>query len=143
MKILTRIKDPQELLERRHAQARLVMKKYDQHNHNYEEILESVNVDEKDPLILFTYNDNKNSYTADLSNELLYKHPNKIIVIGRETNGSYKCSLRAANVRIDQILEKILSEIGGEGGGHEHACGAVIESDKFQTFIEMLREAVK
>lgn len=143
MKILTRIKDPEELLERQHAQARLVMKKYDQHNNNYEEILESVNVDENDPIILFTYDDNKNSYTTDLSNELLYKHPEKVIVIGRETNGSFKCSLRAAQVRIDHILETILSEIGGEGGGHEHACGAVIESEKFETFIEMLRDKIK
>lgn len=143
MKILTRIKDPEELLQRTHSQARLIMKKYDQHNSNYEEILESVTVDKKDPLILFTYNDHRNSYTTDLSNELLYKYPEKVIIIGRETNGSYKCSLRAAKIRIDQILEKIISQIGGEGGGHEHACGAVIPSESFETFINMLRDEAK
>lgn len=143
MKILTRIKNPKELLEREHSQARLVMKKYDQHNSNYEEILESVEINEEDPVILFTYDDNKNSYTTDLSNELLYKHPNKVIIIGRETNGSFKCSLRAANIRLDKILEKIISEIGGEGGGHEHACGAVIPSENFETFVSMIREEAK
>lgn len=143
IKILTRIKNPKELLEKEHSQARLVMKKYEQHEQNYQNILEQITVEKDNPIILFTYDSNKNSYTTDLSNELLYKHPNKIIIIGRETNGSYKCSLRAANIRLDKALEEIISEIGGEGGGHEHACGAVIESEKFETFVEMMKEKVK
>ncbi len=139
MKILTRINHPNELLERKHGQAKLLMKKYDQRLSEYEKILKQVEVTEKDPLILFTYY-NGNSFTTDLANELLYKHPTKIIIIARETSGSYKCSLRASQFRLDKLLEEVLEEVGGSGGGHEHACGAVIPSENFEEFVKTLRE---
>ncbi len=143
IKILTRINNPYELLERKHSQARLIMKKYDQHIKTYEETRERVEVNKENPLIMYTYNDSKNSYTTDLSNELLFKHPNKVIIIGRESNGSYKCSLRASKIRIDKILEKVLQTIHGEGGGHEYACGAVIPSEEFEEFINLFKEEVE
>ena len=142
IKILTRIKGPDELLEKKHSQARLIMKKYEQKLNEYEEIIKTVKVDKNDPLILFTY-DNGNSFTTDLANELLYKNPDKIIIIARETGGSYKCSLRAFEFRLDKLLEEVLSKINGRGGGHEHACGAVIESEDFEEFIRLLRESSK
>lgn len=142
VKILTRIKGPEELIEKKHPQARLVMKKYEQRLKEYEEIIKNVKVDKKDSIILFTYN-NGNSFTVDLANELLYKHPNKIIIIARETAGSYKCSLRASKFELNKLLEKVLNKIPGKGGGHEHACGAVIQSENFEEFIQLLRETAK
>jgi len=140
IKILTRIQEPKELLEKEHPQARLVMKKYEQKLKEYEQILNSIEVDKENPLLLYSYSHEKNSFTVDISNELLYKHPDKVIVIARQSNGSYKCSLRAKNIRLDKVLEKILQEINGTGGGHEHACGAVIPQEEFSLFIEILQE---
>lgn len=141
LKIFSRINSPEELLEEQHAQARLVMKLYKQREQEYQNILEKIEVSE-DPLIVYTYSQASTSYTTDLSNELLYKNPTKIIVIGRESNGSYKCSLRASNYRLDDILASILNHVQGEGGGHEHACGAVIPSEELHTFLELLRKTV-
>jgi single-stranded DNA-specific DHH superfamily exonuclease len=140
MKILTRIKDPHELLEKKHAQAKLVMKRYELLNQQYEAIKQEVNISADDPLIVFAYNDDRNSFTRDLSNELLANNPNKIIIIGRESNGSYKCSLRSANKEIEPMLVRVLATTGGTGGGHEHACGAVIPREQFETFIQLMRE---
>lgn len=142
IKILTRIKDPYELLEKKHSQARLIMKKYEQHLAKYNETIENIEIKEEDPLIIYTYDNSKNSYTTDLSNELLYKNPDKIIIIARESNNSYKCSLRASKIRIDKILEKTFEEVRGEGGGHEHACGAVIPSEEFERFIKKIRKEI-
>ena len=72
-----------------------------------------------------------------LSNELLYLYPDKAIFIARESNGSYKCSLRDNNRNIRAILEETLNEVGGDGGGHEHACGAIIPEHSFETFLEV------
>jgi len=140
LKILTRIKGPSELLEKKHSQAKLVMKKYEQRLAEYKQILGSIEVKKEDPLLLYTYSHEKNSYTVDISNELMYKHPEKIIIIARQSNGSYKCSLRASTIRVDKLLEEVFQTIDGTGGGHEHACGAVIPVEAFESFVETVRE---
>ena len=140
MKILSRIKRPSELLNKEHSQAKLLMKKYEQRLKEYEDLKSQVEVDEKNPLLLFKYNDNKNSYTVDLSNELLYSFPDKLIIIARQSGESYKCSLRSSTLRVNKILEETLAITGGNGGGHEHACGAVIENERFEEFIKVITE---
>lgn len=143
MKILTRIKTPQELLAKEHAQARLVMKRYEELEREYEEVKQQVKIDAKDPLILFTYTENKNSFTKDLSNEILANYPDKLIIIGRQSNGSYKCSLRSSKLAVEPLLAQVLATTGGTGGGHMHACGAVIPAEVFDEFVKLMREKVK
>lgn len=46
---------------------------------------------------------------------------------------------KGRNVR--EILDSIVSEIGGEVGGHEFAAGCVISQDKEDHFIEALRKS--
>ena len=46
---------------------------------------------------------------------------------------------KGRNVR--EILDSIVSEIGGEVGGHEFAAGCVISQDKEDQFIEALRKS--
>ncbi len=140
MKILSRIKNPDELLSRTHSQAKLIMKKYDQKLSEYNSLKASVKVDDSDPILIFIYDGNKNSFTTDLSNELLYEYPDKLILIARLSGDSYKCSLRSKFLRVDRILEASISQSGGRGGGHEHACGAVIPEDVFDEFVKALRK---
>lgn len=143
MKILTRMEEPEEILERKNAQANLLMKRYEKHLKEYTNLKQKITTTQDDPLLIFTYTDDKNSYTIDLSNELLYEQPDKLIVIARQSNGSYKCSLRSNRLPVNKILNTVLDEIGGSGGGHEHACGAVIENEQFNDFVEKLREEAK
>lgn len=142
IKILSRIEDPFDLLEGKTAQSKVVIKRYETHLKNYEKILNSVDVSD-DKLILFKYYGNENSYTTDLANELLFKYPNKVIIVARESNHSFKCSLRSGKLRIDNILEKVLNSVNGVGGGHSHACGAVINSDQFDLFIDLFKQELK
>ena len=88
------------------------------------------------------YSDDKNSYTADLSNELLYHYPNKFIIIARNHDGSYKCSLRSATFMVEEILQEVLKVTGGTGGGHEHACGAIIPEDYFAEAVDIIRKEI-
>ncbi|MGM5479879.1 MAG: DHHA1 domain-containing protein [Nanobdellota archaeon] len=141
MKMLTRISKPEELLEKQHSQAKLIMKRFEKHNHEYNKLKEQLHINEKDPLLLFTYNDQQNSYTTDLSNELLYTYPDKMIIIARKSNGSYKCSLRSSKLHVHDILEQALLTVNNStGGGHTHACGAIIAEEEFNTMIETIRE---
>jgi len=76
------------------------------------------------------------SFTSDLSNELLYRYPDKVIIIAREKSGEMKCSLRARNYSLPPIIEKSIQGCRGYGGGHEHACGACIAVEDFDRFLE-------
>jgi single-stranded-DNA-specific exonuclease len=54
---------------------------------------------------------------------------------------SYVVSIRGSNsckVHLGKLTNDIASELGGSGGGHARACGAVIPKDKLQEFIKAL-----
>lgn len=142
MKILSRVENPYEILEGRNAQTRIVLKMFEKHNVEYTKLINSVQVDDDD-LILFRYVSSDNAYTTDISNELLYKNPKKLILVARESNGSYKCSLRSAKFNVLEILEKVLNQMEGNGGGHKYACGAVIDSYRFDNFIDLIKKELK
>ncbi|MBN1175069.1 hypothetical protein JXA48_00330 [Candidatus Woesearchaeota archaeon] len=143
MKILSRIKSPQELLNEEHAQAKLVMKQYKNHQKEYEKVLSQIEVNKEDSILLFKYTDSSNSYTVDLSNELLYRYPEKYIIIARYHNNSYRCSLRSNKYPVEPILQDVLKTTGGTGGGHLHACGAIIPEEQFDNFVELIRDKTK
>ncbi len=144
VKILTRIEDPYEILEQRTPQGKFLWKKYELVNKEYERMLSSaLEHDTKEPIFVYTYQDDKLSLTKDLSNELLYKL-NKVVIVGREKSGEMRCSLRApGQTKLATALAKALIGIEGYGGGHEQACGAGIKKEDFKRFLENLRKELK
>jgi single-stranded DNA-specific DHH superfamily exonuclease len=142
VKILTRIEDPYEILEQRTPRGKLLWKKYLEINAQYEEMLaKALKHATEDRLFVYTYEDDKLSLTKDLSNEVLYKLQDKVIIIGREKSGEVRCSLRApGKIELSKALERALVGIEGYGGGHAQACGAGIKKDDFKRFLENLRK---
>src|ERR671910_1184900 len=58
---------------------------------------------------------------------------------------SYIISIRASNacsVHLGRIINEIASNMGGSGGGHERACGAVVPKDKLEEFINAIDKLV-
>lgn len=54
---------------------------------------------------------------------------------------SYVVSIRGSagcKVHLGRLTNEIASEMGGSGGGHDKACGAVIPKDKLEEFIKAL-----
>jgi RecJ-like exonuclease len=41
-------------------------------------------------------------------------------------------------VHLGRAVNSISSDLGGSGGGHDRACGAVIPKERMKTFIEKL-----
>ncbi len=143
IKILTRIDDPKEILEQTSPRAKLIYKKYEQVNKTYDELMKKALKVKKGKIIVFTYTEDNLSLTKDLANELLYRFPDKIIVLGREKSGEVRCSIRANNVNLTKAVEKALIGIEGYGGGHERACGAGIKKEYFKQFLKNLEREVK
>ncbi|MGV8169236.1 MAG: DHH family phosphoesterase [Candidatus Nanoarchaeia archaeon] len=142
IKTLTRIEDPHEILDQTTAKGKFIYKKYLDINEKYESLKKDIQVTE-DKIILFKYSDSKLAISSMLSNELLYRHPEKITIIAREKSDEIMMSLRSAKIKIVDKLQKALEGINGYGGGHDFACGACVKRDDFDRFIENFRKEIE
>ncbi|MBT3406128.1 DHH family phosphoesterase [Candidatus Woesearchaeota archaeon] len=141
IKILTRIASPYEILNQETPRGKYIYKRYEKLKVEYDEILnEAKKAATKDKILFYAYRADRNSFTKELSNEMLYLFPTKIIMLGREKSGDMKLSLRSSKVNISNILKKALVGIEGNGGGHDLACGASVSLRDFDRFMEQFRE---
>lgn len=143
IRILTRVKTPYEVLDATTSQGQFLKKYYIAREKEYLVLLNSAlkKVD-KTNLLLYNYDENQNSYTADLSNELLYRYPKKVIIIARVKSGEMRMSLRSASFDLPPLIEKALDGLQGYGGGHIHACGCSIAQNDFPEFIERFKKLI-
>ncbi len=142
IKVFTRIKDPYEILEQKSSGGKFIHRKYDKLKGRYDELLKEIHVKPDDKLVLFVYNSPDYSFSKELSNELIYKHPDKIILLAWEYNGEYKCSLRSVKTRLPALINKALKGVDGYGGGHDHAAGACIKVKDFDRFVENVKNLI-
>lgn len=140
VKVLTRIKEPYEILEQKTPAGAFIYKKYAKLNAKYEQLMKQVQVNPNDKLVVFSYKSPDYSFSAEISNELIYKHPDKVILVIWEYNGEYKCSLRSTKVKLPELIEKALEGVSGYGGGHDHAAGACIKMSDLDRFISNIRK---
>ncbi|HSD04361.1 MAG TPA: DHHA1 domain-containing protein [Nitrosopumilaceae archaeon] len=57
----------------------------------------------------------------------------------REDHGIYAVSVRGSRslkTHLGRIVNPLATELGGSGGGHDKACGAVIPKDKIKIFLK-------
>jgi single-stranded-DNA-specific exonuclease len=86
--------------------------------------------------------------TIDLSSSMLVNFvlgssgkPAAMVYKFKDDIKSYVVSIRgSANCKahLGRLTNEIASELGGSGGGHDRACGAVIPKDRLQEFIKAL-----
>lgn len=143
IKIMTRINDPYEILEGTTSQGKFLLKHATKAKREYDVLLAQAKKSAgRSKFLIFIYPADQTSYTKELSNELLYLYPKKIIIVGRVKNGEYKLSLRSSEKEIPLALEKALEGVEGYGGGHEHACGTCIKEEDWDTFLSQFKKAM-
>ncbi|MBN2881193.1 DHH family phosphoesterase [Candidatus Woesearchaeota archaeon] len=144
IKYLLSVKNPFEILEKRTPEGKAIYKFYKACKKEYDFLLDLALENVNDSKILFfSYKETNNSYTSDISNELLYRFPDKVILIAREKSGEMRMSLRSAKISIAPILSKALEGIDGYGGGHEFACGCNVKKKDFPQFMDNLKELIE
>jgi oligoribonuclease NrnB/cAMP/cGMP phosphodiesterase (DHH superfamily) len=90
--------------------------------------------DKKSPILFFTYS-GVTSMSAEISNNLLYRHKDKLIVVVFKRQDKANISIRGKNAL--EFTKKVIETIDGStGGGHEEATGAMIPIDDFEKFKE-------
>lgn len=143
VKVLTRINSPYEILRQETPAGKFIYKKYQNVSQEYDTLFTAAKKlgERNSPFLVYTYTENRMSFTGDLSNELLFSFPDKIIIVGREKGGEMKCSLRSASIKLEPMLKKALDGISGYGGGHEMACGACVKIADWKKFLTQLKAA--
>jgi len=141
IKILTRIKSPYEILNQESPAGNFIYKRYLSVKDEYDSLINDIlKKHSKDNPIVYLYPSKKMSFTGELSNELLYRFPDRINIIGREKNGYVKCSLRSSRGNLPEQIKKALVGLDCYGGGHENACGLCVKDKEFDTFLERLKK---
>lgn len=144
IKILTMIETPYEILNQETSKGKFIYNKYKKINALYENLKETCTYKVgKEKFLIFTYEDEKISFTGDLANELLYLYPKKIIIVGRKKDEEIRMSIRTSKTPIQIALNSALHGLDGYGGGHETACGANIKEKDFNEFITKFRKFLK
>lgn len=139
LKFLIDVKTPGEILDE-NEKNKFMYKRFRQINNKYQKLLEKAEKIKGNPLI-FKYS-GELSLSADLSNELQYNNPGRIIIVAYAKGGKTNISIRGDNAR-KFTLEAIKGLENATGGGHEKACGASIKSDDLDKFLDNFKSAME
>ncbi|MBU0469917.1 MAG: DHH family phosphoesterase [Nanoarchaeota archaeon] len=142
IKVLSRIKSPDEIFNQESSAGKFLYKRFVSINSKFEEVLkEAKKVATRSKLLVFIYPTQKWSFTANLSNELRSLYPQKVVLIARNKNGEMKCSLRGENIL--PALNNALIGIRGSGGGHPNACGVTVKEEDWDRFLKNLKREIQ
>jgi single-stranded DNA-specific DHH superfamily exonuclease len=137
---LIEVKSPYEILEE-NQKNNSMHSRFKQIYRKYSKLLEKAKMSASENKILFFQYGGDMSISADLSNELFYLFPEKIIVVVYLTGIKANISIRGKNVRT-KILKILKSIEGATGGGHENAVGARIKIEDIENFKEKLEKEI-
>ncbi len=143
IKFLIKVKSPYEILEKT-SKNREMHERFEIINKKLKKFLEKAQkeANASDKLVFFEYGGDT-SMSGEISNNLKYLFPGKIIFVAYLSEGFVNISGRGENVK--EILDKALQQGNFEnarGGGHENAVGAKIMKRDLEKFRELVKEAV-
>lgn len=140
-----KVESPYEILKQTSARGRYLWKRYQRLAAPYEAMLAAARESANGPgnILLHLYEDPANTFTAELSNELLIRYPERVILVGRKHEGKWKCSVRSRDVELPSKIHAALQGVEGHGGGHAHACGLVVKVEDWDRFYAKFSELVK
>jgi RecJ-like exonuclease len=75
--------------------------------------------------------------TSEKSVAMVYKFKEDIKSYIFSIRGSAECK-----IHLGRLVNEVASSLGGSGGGHDRACGAVIPKDNLQEFIKTMDSRV-
>ena len=114
--------------------------KYEKINAEYQVVYEKAKESVTEDRFLIYVHKGTQSFSGEISNELLHFHPDKIIITGRERDGEVRMSIRGSGKNlILPALKAALKGVDGYGGGHEYACGAAVKKKDFDKFVEQFK----
>ncbi|MBD3252692.1 hypothetical protein GF386_03105 [Candidatus Pacearchaeota archaeon] len=141
IKFLMKVKSPIDILEE-NSRTKQILKRFSEINSKYQLLMEKARNQIKGKLVYFQYG-GPLSLSANISNQLIYEFPNKVIVVVYIKGDVANISLRSyKDVDVRKLTLDAISGIeGASGGGHKNATGAkmsVSDLPRFKDKIEKL-----
>jgi single-stranded DNA-specific DHH superfamily exonuclease len=144
IKALLGIEGPYEILKQETPYGRLIHKYTDKINKRYENMLkDALETGSKEKVFLYTYPGSVNSFTSLISTELLYRVPQKVVIVARVKFQDTIMSIRSKGIKIPPLLERSLEGLQGYGGGHDFACGGKVKNEDFYIFLDRFKSYLK
>lgn len=141
MKFLVKAKSPYEVLKESNEN-KAIHERFSEISKKYNMLLEKAMLSESNGKYIFFQYAGDTSMSSDLSNELNYKFPRKMIVIIR-INGLV-ANISARGNGIKDIIAKALKGIpNSRSGGHENAVGGQMRVEDIEKFKENLDKLIK
>lgn len=147
---LLSVGDPFEILEQKSAAgkrvfqyAQGVLRRYERRVQDAMEMHASLHGKKEEWVFVYTYADQRDSFTSLLSNELIYRLPEELVLVGRVKEGETVMSVRSRTVALPERIASALQGLHGHGGGHDNACGAMVRNSEFSLFVERLLGSVR
>ncbi|MGM5483658.1 MAG: DHHA1 domain-containing protein [Nanobdellota archaeon] len=147
-KIITRlekIEHPDEILLQNTENGDKLYQRYKKINEIYEKLMKkAIKNKDKTEFLVAIIPQEKYSFSSELSNEIFYRYPDKIIIVGRISEGYVKGSIRTSfNIDLPEIIQSSLNGFDGTGGGHKNACGFKIKETDFNDFLDIFKKETK
>ncbi len=142
--LLMKVESPFEILKQTTTRGKCIYRYFEKINAAYEKVLQHALKEKgEEGVFVFTYPSAQHSFTGTLSNELLHRRDEQILIIAREKDDEVRVSIRGKNTVILPLVKRALEKVSGFGGGHEMACGANMKKEKFPVFVEEMRKGLK
>jgi len=139
LKFLIKAKSPYEILSENSKNYQM-HKRFNQINKKYQKLIEKArNLGKKSNEVLFFQYSGDLSISSDLSNELSYNFPNKIIAVVYVKEAKVNASIRGKGAR-NIVLKSIKDLERASGGGHEDAAGAQIKTADLEKFRDNIKK---
>ncbi len=140
LKFLIKVKTPYEVLDE-NPKNKIMHGRFNEIDKRYRKLMEKAKAKvSEERILLFQYSSDL-SISSDLSNQLNYLFPDKVVVVMRVLDSRVSISVRGENIR-EKVLKAIEGLEGASGGGHENAVGARIRVEDLEKFKENLERLV-
>ena len=139
LRFLIKARNPYDILEETKENF-VIHQRFSQIDKRYNKLLDKAKAlaDESERILFFQYGGDM-SISSELSNELMYLFPDKIIIITRVNGLIASISARGKNVR--GIISKAIEDISdSRSGGHENAVGGQMKAEDLEKFKENLKK---
>ncbi|UZE94067.1 MAG: DHH family phosphoesterase [Candidatus Pacearchaeota archaeon] len=142
LKNLLTLKNPREILDIT-IKTSSIHRRYKQINKKYEKILSRArDIARTSKKLLFFQYGGELSLSSELSNELSYFYPDRIVVVAYIKGTKANISIRG-NINVRDLIAKALEGIESTSGGHEKASGASLSVEDLPKFRDKLFELIK
>lgn len=139
LKFMIQVKTPYDILEE-NQKTKQILERYNEINKKYQNLMCKAREKSSKKFIYFQYS-GQFSLSSNLSNQLSYEFPGKIIVVVYIKDDIINISLRGKNVR-KLTLEAIKDIENATGGGHQDATGAKMSVSNLPKFKEKIEKLI-